>query len=51
MGSEGKLYVSANNSEWKVIADFSNDLKDFYRLTVNGDGTLLALVAFAGKKP
>lgn len=51
MGSQGKLYVSKNNSEWKMIADFSNDLSDFYRLAVNRDGTFLALVAFSGKKP
>ena len=51
MGSEGKLYVFQNNSEWKMIADFSSELTDFYRLAVNHDGTLLALVAFIGKKP
>ena len=51
MGSEGKLFVSENNSEWKMIADFSNELSDFYRLAVNKEGTLLALVAFSGKKP
>lgn len=51
MGSQGKLFVYGDNSEWKVIADFTNELTDFYRLAVNKDGTLLALVAFAGKKP
>ena len=51
MGSEGKLYVFQNNSEWKMIADFSSELTDFYRLAVNHEGTLLALVAFTGKKP
>jgi Tol biopolymer transport system component len=51
MGSEGKLFLFVNNSDWKMIADFSTDLKDFYRLAVNGDGTLLTLVAFSGKKP
>ena len=51
MGFEGKLYVSENNLEWKIIADFSKVVSDFYRLAVNKDGTLLALVAFTGKKP
>ena len=51
MGSEGKLYIFENNSEWKMIADFSSELTDFYRLAVNHEGTLLALVAFTGKKP
>ena len=51
MGSEGKLYIFENNSTWKMIADFSTELTDFYRLAVNHDGTLLALVAFTGKKP
>ncbi len=51
MGSEGKLYIFENNGEWKMIADFSTELTDFYRLAVNHNGTLLALVAFTGKKP
>ncbi len=51
MGSEGKLFILENNSEWKMIADFSNELSGFYRIAVNNDGTLLALVAFTGKKP
>jgi Tol biopolymer transport system component len=51
MGSEGKLFLLENTSGWKMIADFSVYLKDFYRLAVNKDGTLLALVAFSGKKP
>ena len=50
MGSEGKLFTLENNS-WKVIADFTSELSDFYRLTLSSDGKLLALVAFTGKKP
>ncbi len=51
MGKEGKLYMLEKNSEWKMIADFSMELSDFYRLSVNKEGTYLALVAFKGKKP
>lgn len=51
LGSEGKLYISENNSDWKMIADFTSELSNFYRLAINNDGTLLALVAFTGKKP
>lgn len=51
MGQDGKLYHFDNESNWKMIADFSSDLSDFYRLALNNDGTLLALVAFSGKKP
>ncbi len=51
MGKEGKLYFSANRSEWKMLADFTSSLPDFYRIAVNPDATLLALVVFKGKKP
>ena len=51
LGQKGKLFLLNNESDWKMIADFSNVLSDFYRIAVNGDGTRLALVAFTGKKP
>jgi hypothetical protein len=51
MGMEGKLYLSENNTGWKLTADFSLDIKNFYRLAVSSDGNYIALVAFTGKKP
>jgi hypothetical protein len=51
MGKEGKLFYSSHETEWKFLADFSSTVSDFYRIAVNRSGTLLALVAFSGKKP
>ena len=50
MGNEGKLFV-LENGNWNVIADFSAELGDFYRISVSPDGKRLAMVAFQGKKP
>jgi tricorn protease-like protein len=51
MGKEGKLYFTEQKSEWKMMADFTFSLSDFYRISINADGTLIALVVFKGKKP
>lgn len=52
MGSKGKLYRQfPGGDEWKVQADFSSVLNDFYRLVLDPTGRLLALVAYTGKKP
>jgi tricorn protease-like protein len=53
MGSKGRLYRydPASGNEWKEIADFSAQLGDFYRISVNVQGDRIAMVAFTGKKP
>lgn len=53
MGNKGKLFEfdRAGKSEWTELADFSATLGDFYRLSSNSGGTLIAMVAFTGKKP
>jgi Tol biopolymer transport system component len=53
MGSKGKLYRydPSSGSDWKEIADFSAELGDFYRISVNAQGDKIAMVAFSGKKP
>ena len=50
MGKEGRLF-KAEKTDWRMIADFTTTLHDFYRIAVNRDGTMMALVAFSGKKP
>ena len=50
MGKEGKLFQYISG-EWTMLADFTSELKDFYRLAISNDGIYLALVAFTGKKP
>lgn len=53
MGKDGKLFrsnPSAGNA-WEEAADFSADLGDFYRISVNAQGDRIAMVAFTGKKP
>jgi len=53
MGSKGKLYRCdpVAGGDWKEIADFSTELGDFYRISVNVQGDRIAMVAFTGKKP
>jgi Tol biopolymer transport system component len=51
MGREGQLFISENNSNWSMIANFSNEMQDFYRIALNADGTRMAVVAFSGKRP
>ncbi len=51
IGQEGKLFLTKDFSNWIMVANFSSDMQDFYRIAVNKDGTRLALVAFSGKKP
>jgi tricorn protease-like protein len=53
MGSKGKLYRydPAGGGDWKEIADFSSELGDFYRISVNVQGDRIAMVGFTGKKP
>jgi len=53
MGSKGKLYrynPSAGDG-WNEIADFSAELGDFYRISVNAQCDKIAMVAFTGKRP
>ena len=53
MGSEGKLYSwkAGSDTQWNELADFSSTVHAFYRISVNADGSRLALVAFTGQKP
>lgn len=53
MGMESKLYRHdpLNENGWIEIGDFSGSLPGFYRIAINENGTMLALVAFTGKKP
>ncbi len=51
MGQEGKLFLSQQNAGWEMVANFSSEMQDFYRISVSPDGTRLALVAYSGKKP
>jgi Tol biopolymer transport system component len=52
IGQEGILFITNKNfSNWEMVANFSNEMQDFYRIAVNKEGTRLALVAFSGKKP
>jgi Tol biopolymer transport system component len=53
MGSEGKLYIWRENSKngWKLVKDYEKSIGPFYRITVNDNGTKIAFVAYAGKKP
>ena len=51
LGKEGKLFWYDGISDWKLLADFTSTLKDFYRISINAKGTQIALVAFTGKKP
>ena len=50
MGQGTKLYQMDKENP-KLIADFSTVMSGFYRIAINKDGTLLALVAFIGEKP
>lgn len=50
MGQGTKLYEMDNENP-KLIADFSMVMSGFYRIAINKDGSLLALVAFIGEKP
>ena len=50
MGNEGRLF-SLENGKWNVVADFTKELGDFYRISISPDGKRLAMVAFQGKKP
>lgn len=52
-GKNGKLYMfdTVKNSGWKEIADWTKSVGDFYRIAVNRKGTLMAVVAYKGKKP
>ncbi len=49
MGKDAQLFILENNS-WKKLADFSATIHSFYRIAVNRDGTLLALVVYTNKK-
>jgi Tol biopolymer transport system component len=53
MGNEGKLYSykPGSDTDWKPIADFSNTLKSFYRISLNAKGEKIAFVVYNGKKP
>ena len=51
LGNESRLYQLENTGLWTMIADFSAELPGFYRIAVNESCSLLALVAYTGKKP
>lgn len=54
MGFQGKIFsVNTNetNNGWRIIADLSNALGDFYRLVLDKQKTKLALVGYTGIKP
>jgi hypothetical protein len=50
IGKDALLYV-LEDDHWTTLTDFSDYFKGFYRIVVNREGTLLALVVFTGKKP
>ena len=53
LGSEGKLFGWKKGvyETWTELADLTSSVHSFYRITVNANGTQLALVAFTGQKP
>lgn len=53
MGSEGNLYLwnELTKKDWVLIMNYQNTVGPFYRITINDDGTMIAFVAYAGKKP
>ncbi len=54
MGKDSRLYRYEPyvDTEWEIIADFSSlGIKDFYRLAISHDGSMLAVVAYKDKKP
>jgi tricorn protease-like protein len=51
MGKDGKLFQTDMKNNWLQVADFQKYLPSFYRLSLNHDGTLLALVGYTGIKP
>jgi hypothetical protein len=51
MGKDAILYKLDKTNTWKKIADFTLDLPGFYRIVINEKGTMMALVAYTGKKP
>lgn len=48
---KGAKLLELDKDHWTTIADFSEYVQGFYRIAVNREGTLLALVAFSGQKP
>ena len=55
MGSKGKLYMYdtalQDKAQWKMIADFTKTIGNFYRLTCSPIGNKLAIVSYVGTKP
>lgn len=53
MGKDGKLFLCDpyTGKDWKEIADFSLTVGSFYRVTLNENGSRIAMVSYQGKKP
>lgn len=50
IGKDATLY-KLEDDHWTSVADFSRHFKSFYRIAVNKDGTMIALVCFMSDKP
>ena len=52
-GKDGKLYMfdTTKDEGWKLIADFSKSVGNFYRVAIHPKSKYLAVVAYKGKKP
>lgn len=55
VGQEGKLLVCQPKEEelavWNIVADLSETIGNFYRLSISAAGDKIALVTYKGKKP
>ncbi len=52
LGNAGILYAWANDKpSWTPVADFKQELGDFYRIVVDPTGHRIAVVAYTGEKP
>jgi hypothetical protein len=54
-GDKGKLLMydtrNEENPEWIEIADLSEKIGNFYRITMNSAGDKIALVSYKGARP
>ena len=55
MGSKGKLFMydpeMHNKASWKMVADFTKTIGNFYRIACSPTGNRLAIVSYSGTKP
>lgn len=50
MGKDGILYATEID-HWEIMGDFTYYFKNFYRMAINKDGTLMAIVVYTGPRP